>query len=323
MPNPRNQRQERRQKHLAERQARREERRAHRDKRHLSRQTRHKLRQSQRNEITEHHIYKRLAQDTKNAANQKVLEQIANEERDHYEFWKNYTQEEVKPDQFKISLYYLISKIFGLTFGVKLMEKGEEDAQKTYEQIAHELPESKHIIEEEEAHEKKILEMINEELLAYVGSVVLGLNDALVELTGALAGMTFAFANSSLIATAGLITGVAASFSMAASEYLSTKSEAESKQDPKRAAIYTGLAYIATVILLIIPFLILKNVFIALAISLSNALVIIFLFNFYVSVAQDVSFKKRFLEMVSLSFGVSLISFAFGYLIRTFFNIEI
>ena len=67
--------------------------------------------------------------------------------------------------------------------------------------------------------------MIREKQLDYVGSIVLGLNDALVELTGALAGLTLALQNTRLIAIAGLITAIAASFSMAASEYLSNKSD--------------------------------------------------------------------------------------------------
>ena len=59
--------------------------------------------------------------------------------------------------------------------------------------------------------------------------MVLGLNDALVEFTGALAGYTFALQNTLLVAMTGLITGVAASLSMATSEYLSTKSEENAK----------------------------------------------------------------------------------------------
>ena len=59
----------------------------------------------------------------------------------------------------------------------------------------------------------------------YTGSIVLGLNDALVELTGALAGLTLALQDTKLIALTGSITGIAAALSMGASEYLSTKSE--------------------------------------------------------------------------------------------------
>ncbi|MDI6704563.1 MAG: VIT1/CCC1 transporter family protein [bacterium] len=82
--------------------------------------------------------------------------------------------------------------------------------------------------------------------------MVLGLNDALVELTGALAGFTFALQNTRVVAMAGLITGVAASLSMTTSEYLSTKSEGGAKS-PFKASVYTGSAYVLTVMFLIFP----------------------------------------------------------------------
>ncbi len=131
------------------------------------------------------------------------------------------------------------------------MEQGEQAAQVNYAAVAKEIPEAAKYQEDEDKHENQLIDMLDEERLQYAGSVVLGLNDALVELTGALAGLTLALQNVKLIALSGLITGIAASLSMAASEYLSTRSEKTSKQ-PVRAAIYTGIAYIITVTLLIL-----------------------------------------------------------------------
>ncbi|MFO7611507.1 MAG: VIT1/CCC1 transporter family protein, partial [Clostridia bacterium] len=154
-----------------------------------------------------------------------------------------------------------------------------------------------------------------------MGSVVLGLNDALVELTGALAGFTFAFQNTRLIALTGLITGISASLSMAASEYLSTKQEGGT--NALKASIYTGIAYVLTVIFLIMPFLLITNPFISLAVTLFMAVLIIFFFNYYISVAKDHDFRKRFLEMAGISLGVAGISFLIGVLIKQFINVEI
>jgi VIT1/CCC1 family predicted Fe2+/Mn2+ transporter len=192
----------------------------------------------QRIEITEHHIYKRLAKNIKDPENSKILNQISDDELRHYEDWKNYTQREIKPNLWNVWKYYLISRIFGFTFGIKLMEHGEERAQENYARLKGKVPGIEKWIHDEEVHEQKLLEMLDEERLRYAGSVVLGLNDALVELTGALAGLTLALQNVKLIALSGLITGIAASLSMAASEYLSTRSEDTQKQ-PVRAAIYT------------------------------------------------------------------------------------
>jgi VIT1/CCC1 family predicted Fe2+/Mn2+ transporter len=162
--------------------------------------------------------------------------------------------------------------------------------------------------------------MIDEEALVYAGSVVLGLNDALVELTGALAGLTLAFRNVNTIALSGLVTGIAASLSMAVSEYLSTASE-ETDKNPLRAAIYTGIAYIVTVALLILPFLLLHNAYIALGVSLLTSVIIIAVFNFYISIAKDQPFGKRFFEMAGLSLGVAAISFLIGYVLSNLMGV--
>jgi VIT1/CCC1 family predicted Fe2+/Mn2+ transporter len=283
---------------------------------------RQRLTTFQRMEITEHHIYKRLARVVRPAENQQVLEQIAQDELRHYQGWKQYTGQEVRPDQMQIWFYYWVSRILGFTFGIKLMERGEEAAQKNYEQITAVIPDAAAFLHEEEIHEAKLLAMLDEEHLRYAGSIVLGLNDALVELTGALAGLTLALQNTALIALTGLITGIAASLSMAASEYLATRSE-ETEKHPFRAAVYTGIAYIFTVVLLILPYLLLDNYFICLAVALGTAVIIIALFNYYISVAKDESFRARFLEMAGLSLGVAGFSFVIGYLIRTFLGIEV
>ena len=276
----------------------------------------------QQTEITEHHIYKRLAKRIKSEENAKILDQIAEDELRHYKGWMEYTKEEVQPRWFFVWFYYIVSMLFGFTFGVKLMEMGEQAAQKNYSDVSKVIPEAIIYEKEEDKHEKQLIEMLDEERLQYAGSVVLGLNDALVELTGALAGLTLALQNTQLIALSGLITGIAASLSMAASEYLSTRSEKTSKH-PIRAAVYTGIAYITTVTLLILPYLLFDNYYIDLVISLSTAVIIIAVFNYYISVAKGESFRERFIEMAGLSLSVAAFSFVIGYFIRLWLGVEI
>jgi len=50
---------------------------------------------------------------------------------------------------------------------------------------------------------------------------------------------------------------------------------------------------------------------------------IIFIFNFYISVAKDLSFIRRFLEMAGISVGVALLSFGIGWVVRTFLGLDI
>jgi VIT1/CCC1 family predicted Fe2+/Mn2+ transporter len=276
----------------------------------------------QRAEITEYHIYRNIAAGLREEANRRVLEQIAEDEKRHARDWQSVTGEEVPPDRWAIFEYTLISRILGFTFGIKLMEAGEEQAQSHYAELREAFPGVDAWIRDEETHEAALLEMLDEERLQYVGSIVLGLNDALVELTGALAGYTLALQNTKLIALTGLITGVAAALSMAVSEYLSTRTEKTAKQ-PVRAAVYTGIAYILTVALLIAPYLLLGNYFIDLAIALGTAVVIIAAFNYYVSVARGGSFRARFLEMAGLSLGVAALSFFLGWVIKQALGVDV
>lgn len=287
----------------------------------LDRQTSDILKIFQRNEITEYQVYSSIAKRI-GGKNGKILEQIARDEKRHYDTWKHYTGQEVRPNRWLQFLYLVVSRILGLTFAIKMMERGEEQAERAYKVIVSKIPEVKEVIREEKEHENMLVDMIDEERIHYIGSMVLGLNDALVELTGALAGLTLALQNTRLIGLAGLITGIAASLSMAASEYLSQKSEPDHK-DPLRASFYTGVAYIFAVILLVCPYFIFNNYYLALAVTLILAVLIILMFSQFVAVVKNMSFKKFFWEMVLISLGVAAISFFVGWLARKLFNVEV
>ncbi len=164
----------------------------------------------QRNEITEYHVYRGLA-GLAGGRNAEVLARLAEEELGHYRALAEYTQREVGPSRWRVLLYRLAARAFGLTFAIKLMEAGERRAEDSYSAVARELPELERIVADETEHESELLGLVDEERLGYLSSMVLGINDALVELTGALAGLTFALRSSPLVGLAGLITGVAAS----------------------------------------------------------------------------------------------------------------
>ncbi len=283
-------------------------------------QSQHELLSFQRNEITEHFIYKCLAEKERHPENRKILIAISEDERRHYDDLRAISGREAEPDRLKIMVYVLLSGLLGLSFSLKLMEGGEGRAQENYRRAADSHPRVGEIISDEERHERELLRMIDEEKLEYTGSIVLGLNDALVELTGALAGFTLALQNTRLIAVVGLITGIAASLSMACSEYLSTKEEGG--KNPLRASLYTGSSYTLTVAVLVLPFLIFSNPFLSLFVTLSFVVLIIFSFTLYISVAKELDFKQRFMEMVSISLGVAVINFFIGLFIRHYFRLD-
>ncbi|NLY90349.1 MAG: rubrerythrin family protein [Firmicutes bacterium] len=277
----------------------------------------------QKKELTEYHIYQRLAKLVANPNNQQILAQIASDELRHYHLCQKYTQTEVKPNCWQVFLFSWVARIFGLTFGLKLMEKGETQAKNAYQEYSAQIPELAQVIMDEDQHEHQLLDLLEEDKLNYVSSIVLGLNDALVELTGTLAGLTFALQNTRLTALSGLITGIAASFSMGASEYLSTKSEGENQKLAFKSALYTWWAYVFTVIALILPYLLCTNYFLSLVLTLAIGVLIILAFNFYIAVAKDCPFWSRFLEMAILSVAVASLSFIIGYILRVFLQVDI
>ena len=281
------------------------------------------VRKMQQSELTESVIYEKIAAFAKGEENRKTLLRLAKEEKAHYEIWKKYTGLDMKPEKGKVFWYTTIARILGFTFAVKLMERGEENAQSEYELLAGEVEESVRIHQQEEEHEQALLGMLDEESLQYVGSMVLGLNDALVELTGSLAGFTFAMQNTRLIALSGLIIGISATFSMASSEFLAARSEGRS--DALKSCAYTGIAYLFTVVALVLPYLLLGNAqyLAALVCMLLVVVLIIAGFTYYTSVALDQPFRKRFVEMAAISIGVAVVSFFVGILAKQFLGVDI
>lgn len=289
----------------------------------LSDKTRKLVIAMQIGEETETIIYRKIARWVKDEHNKNVLLRISAEEKRHADIWKKYTNTEVKPSRMKIIFFTLLARILGFTFALKLMERGEADASELYGQLASEIPEAKKIALDEDRHEQELIALLDEERLQYVGSMVLGLSDALVELSGTLAGLTFAMQNTRLIALSGLITGISATLSMASSEYLSSRSEGGS--NALKSGLYTGVVYLATVAFLVLPYLLLPNesFMAALAIMLGTVVIIILAFTYYISVAKDVPFFKRFAEMAIISLSVAGLSFVIGIIVKATLGIEI
>ena len=181
---------------------------------------------------------------------------------------------------------------------------------------------NKKVTDVSEKDAKELYNMLDEERLHYIGAMVLGLNDALVELTGAIAGVTFALANTRLVALTGIITGVSATFSMAASNYLAERAD----NNPKalKSSIYTGMAYLITVALLVLPYLLFPThmYVVAFAVMIVTVIFIIMFFNYYISVAKEEPFLKNFVTMAVISLSVAVISYIIGILAKELLGIE-
>ena len=277
-----------------------------------------KIYRAQQMEITEYVLYHKLSRMVKEQANRDVLSRIADEELVYYERWRGVTGNDVPPNATEISVYYWMARIFGIIFMMRLRDFF---IKRAYASLADIVPESTRIVEEDISSIAAFRSVMDEERLHYMGALVLGLNDAIIEITGAIAGFTFALRSTTVIALAGLITGVAGALSMSSSEYLEKQSESNAP-NPVKAAAYTGGAYLVTGIILVAPYLLFSNYLVSLVVMLLLALIIIFFFSFYSTFLFDQKFRSRFPQMLLMSFGVAFVSFLIGSVLRVMLHVN-
>jgi VIT1/CCC1 family predicted Fe2+/Mn2+ transporter len=148
-------------------------------------------------------------------------------------------------------------------------------------------------------------------------AIILGMHDALVSLTGLIAGLYFAFNNTHVIVISCILASITAALSMGAANYLAVKTI--NKKHALISAFYTSGAYMVTCIFLIFPFLVFRNHLTALIATLITAIFIIFFFNrfFY----RGKSFYKNFYEMLAICTTVSIVAFFIGEIASQIFGI--
>lgn len=280
------------------------------------------VRKAQMDEMTGAVLYAFMAHREKKEENRALLEKMAADEKRHAAVWRAVTGEELQPRRGKILWMKVLTVVMGFTFVVKTMQKDEQLSSEAYENMKKELPQAAALLEDERRHETELYGLLDEERLHYVGAMVLGLNDALVELTGAIAGVTFALANTRLVAMTGIVTGISATLSMAASNYLAER--ASGNPNALKSSAYTGAAYLITVALLVLPYLLLPEPMYVAAFTVMIAVVlcIILFFNYYLSVAKEEPFLRRFGEMALISLSVAVISFLIGLLAKQLLGID-
>ena len=190
-----------------------------------SKETQRLLLRIQQSEMTEAAAYHAMASSIKDGHNRETLGKIADEIAAQAHALEKFTDALPQPDNRKVRRYARMARVFGFTFAAKLMDKRKVKVEHHAKKLLDEVPEVERLEADEHDRDEKLFDLLSEKRLSYVGAMILGMNDAIVEITGTLAGLTLAMQNTRLIALSGLITGVAATLSMAASEYLAERSD--------------------------------------------------------------------------------------------------
>ena len=148
-------------------------------------------------EYTDHLIYSHLAAREKRNDFKELLQEMAEQEYRHYEFWKTVAGRDCNSavPRWKLALITLSRIVFGLTFTIKLLESHEGKVIEAYRAFARRLPPEmaarlEEILRDEEFHERSLVSELNEGVVRYIGFIALGLADAVVEITGVHAGLS-------------------------------------------------------------------------------------------------------------------------------------
>jgi len=273
----------------------------------------------QKNEITEHILYGALAQRFK-GKNGEILHKISGDELRHYDFFKKITGRDVRPDYIRIFFFRIVSRVFGITFTMKMMSNGEDQAEHNYEEVEDRVPGIKKIISEEVKHEESLMAQIEEGVITHMGSMVLAINNSIQEITGIVVGLTFALSSAILVGKTALISGMAATLAMVASEYLSQKAEAGDSGEPLKAALYTGVVYLLVVAVIVSPYFIFESHYAALAVALGAVVLIITVFTFFMSVVKGLRYRRAVMEVSAITAVVVALSLGLGMVIKLVFG---
>ena len=269
-------------------------------------------------ELMDHAVYKALAERETDPKRRKLLETLARQEYEHYLFWRSIAGGDCKPSRPRISIIAASYKLLGPAFTLRLLERGEESTVEKYKKILSMLPEDKRpqlerIIREEEEHENKLLNEIEDARQKYLGYMALGLADAIVEITGVHAGFLGATSKTLVAGVAGLVVGFSAALSMAGAAYIQAKHSKE--ENPIISALVTGLSYIFSVVVLALPYFLTTHMTPAFLLSVLAAILLTTSFTYYSVVIQGKPFTREVLESTGLLLGTAVGSYLFGELL--------
>lgn len=275
-------------------------------------------------EWSDYTLYERLSRtvDSQSPFNV-VLKELSATEHKHFEFWRNYVPGE-EPKLSKLKLYWILflRRFFGLTFATRYLDRHESNVVKEYQGLAKLIPDSdkpayNEMVADEKDHEKAFAMKVESSAVRYISFVVLGLADALVEISGIHAGWLGLFEKTEIAGLAGVIAGGAASLAMASAAFAQAKQGFQGSA--RLSAVYTGVSYFITAIILATPYFLTSNMILALGASLTLAVVILAITTWYSIVIQEKPFFKDFVEILAILFATTILVFVLGAVVSAEF----
>ncbi len=198
-------------------------------------------------EINDNVLYMTLAENEKDSYLKENLIRIAKMEEKHANFWKHFLEvrNETVPkaviDYKKIKFAAFLQKFLNPAIIVSFLELGEASAVKAYYQFLketkleeHEEKALKNIILDELEHETFFKSESENVGISNIRDFVLGMNDGLVEILGAVTGLSAVYVNNPLVVgVSGLIVGIAGALSMGIGAFISVRSQRQVNEAEK------------------------------------------------------------------------------------------
>lgn len=268
-------------------------------------------------EFSDFTLYDRLARTVKaDSPFAGILKTLSATEQRHFEFWKKYVPD-VDPKLGRLKLYWILflRRFFGLTFATRYLDRHEANVIQIYQGLAQLIPEADRpafnaMVADEKEHERAFAMKVESSAVRYISFVVLGLADALVEISGIHAGWLGLFDKTEIAGLAGIIAGGAASLAMASAAFAQAKQGWQGSA--RLSAVYTGVSYFITAVMLATPYFLTSTMLLALGTSLTLAVVILAITTWYSIVIQQKFFLRDFVETLAILFATTIVVFLLG-----------
>ncbi len=292
-----------------------------------------------RSEMLHSRAFKMLAWRERNRRLGRMLLELSAIEGKHALMWKRAGRLRRIREHLSGGLYIwalvLFRRLFGITLAIKLMEYNENkilgslrnsDLRHRNSAIGRILADER---EKKLALESRILGYSS--ILSNIRDVVFGMNDGLVEILAATAGIGAAIQQPLLVIVAGLIVAISGTLSMTGGAYLSTeyqntidaKRAARGPLSPIRSASYVGVSYMLGAIVPLLPFILGMSGYRAISVSIAVTAVVLVAVSSVISVVSDTSISERALKTLLITLGISAITIALGIYARSYMHLAI
>jgi vacuolar iron transporter family protein len=292
-------------------------------------------------EIFHHHVFDKLASIEKDAKVKSILEKLSKFEVEHSRIWKEIPGLRKRPSKdttnpFLINAIGAVRRVIGLELTIKIMEYEEVALEAKLHQELNQFgldSAEKRVFNKIKKSEERGENPLKDNILKYsavlnnIRSIVLGMNDGLVEILGAVSGFAVALRQPLIVVVAGSIVAIAGTLSMAGGSYLSIEYEKslykKKNESSTAAALYTGIAYIIGSAFPLIPFIFGLTGYYAIALSVIVTAIVLTFASTLISVVSDTSISQRIIRTLLISLGIVAVSIALGIYARNVLHINI